>query len=57
VALVLIGSVAASLLIPPEKDTPDIDVELPPGFDLHAGDDASGEGAEEAASETYQSRT
>lgn len=33
VALVLVGSVVASLLFPPPDDTPKIDVDLPPDFD------------------------
>jgi tellurite resistance protein TerC len=39
VALVLLGSVAASLLIPPKDDSHNIDVELPPDFDLPLGEE------------------
>jgi tellurite resistance protein TerC len=35
VALVLIGSVVASLLIPPPDDAPHIEVDLPPDFDTN----------------------
>lgn len=60
VALVLAGSVVASLLIPPPEDAPQIDVDLPPDFDrsgdLSNYDDTSMPAEEEAEPETFQSR-
>ena len=38
VALVLVGSVVASLLVPPSSDTT-IQVDLPPDFDLPLGEE------------------
>ena len=49
VALVLVGSVVASLLLPTPDDAPEIDVDLPPDFDSTEEEE---EGEEE---ETFQS--
>jgi len=58
VALVLLGSVAASLLIPSEDETTTIEVDLPPDFDLALGEELPEDfkETEQEESETYQSR-
>jgi TerC family integral membrane protein len=65
VALVLVGSVVASLLMPAPDDAPKIEVDLPPDYDLPDEEDSEdalkGEAEEpeidaEEEEETYQSR-
>ena len=61
VAMVLLGSVAASLLIKPPKDGPKIEVDLPPDFDLSVDRDSDetaekDEEEDEEESETLQTR-
>ena len=55
VAVVLLGSVVASLLIPPPDDAPKIEVDLPPDFDMPFDDDTDDE-LEEEESEAVRSR-
>jgi len=50
VALVLLGSIVASLLVSPEKDST-IQVDLPPGFDLPLGEELNEEDREADESE------
>ena len=58
VALVLLGSVAASLLFPPKEETKPVEVDLPPDFDLALGEELREDfdKYDEEESETYQSR-